>query len=54
MGGYTGKFFNELLQKEGVPTIFVKTENFTRENMQRNFIPLFKNQRGSNVSEKST
>lgn len=32
-GGYTGKFFNELLQKEGVPTISIETENFTRENM---------------------
>jgi len=31
-GGYTGKFFNKLIQDEGVPSIIIETENETREN----------------------
>ena len=32
-GGYTGKFFNKLMQQEGVPSIIIETENETRENI---------------------
>lgn len=32
-GGYTGKYFNHLLEKENVPSIIVETENETRENI---------------------
>jgi 6-phosphofructokinase 2 len=31
-GGYTGKFFNHLLEKEQVPSLIIETENETREN----------------------
>lgn len=31
-GGYTGKFFIQLLEKEQVPSIVVETEAYTREN----------------------
>lgn len=32
-GGYTGKFFNHLLEKENVSSIIIETENETRENI---------------------
>ena len=32
-GGYTGKYFIELLEKERVPSILVETKNETRENI---------------------
>jgi 6-phosphofructokinase 2 len=32
-GGYTGKFFNHLLQKENVPAVIIETSNETRENI---------------------
>jgi len=32
-GGYTGKFFNQLLQQEGVPSLIIETKNETRENI---------------------
>lgn len=32
-GGYTGKYFNHLLEKENVPCIIIETENETRENI---------------------
>jgi 6-phosphofructokinase 2 len=31
-GGYTGKFFNHLLEKENTPAIIIETANETREN----------------------
>lgn len=31
-GGYTGNFFNQLLQKEGVPSLIIESKNETREN----------------------
>jgi len=31
-GGYTGKFFNHLLEKEGIDSIIIETQNETREN----------------------
>jgi 6-phosphofructokinase 2 len=30
-GGYTGKFFNHLLEKEGVPAVIIESANETRE-----------------------
>lgn len=32
-GGYTGQFFNALLEKEKIPAIVIQTENETRENI---------------------
>ena len=32
-GGYTGKYFNALLQKENVPVIIIDSKNETRENI---------------------
>lgn len=32
-GGYTGKYFNALLEKENVPVVIVETQNETRENI---------------------
>jgi 6-phosphofructokinase 2 len=32
-GGYTGKFFNHLLEKENIPAIIIQTINETRENI---------------------
>jgi len=32
-GGYTGKFFNHLLEKEGVPAVIIESANETRENI---------------------
>lgn len=32
-GGYTGKFFNHLLEKENIPSIIIETTNETRENI---------------------
>jgi 6-phosphofructokinase 2 len=32
-GGYTGKFFTQLLKKEGIDTIEIETVNHTRENL---------------------
>jgi 6-phosphofructokinase 2 len=32
-GGYTGKFFNHLLEKENVPAVIIETNNETRENI---------------------
>lgn len=32
-GGYTGKFFNHLLDEEGVPSVIIETANETRENI---------------------
>ena len=32
-GGYTGKFFNHLLEKENIPSIIIETANETRENI---------------------
>jgi 6-phosphofructokinase 2 len=31
-GGYTGKYFNHLLEKEGIDSIIIETQNETREN----------------------
>lgn len=31
-GGYTGKFFNHLLEKEGIPSVVIEAQNETREN----------------------
>ncbi len=31
-GGYTGKFFNHLLEKENIPAVIIETANETREN----------------------
>ncbi|HEX5026160.1 MAG TPA: 1-phosphofructokinase family hexose kinase [Agriterribacter sp.] len=31
-GGYTGKFFNHLIEKENVPSVIIETTNETREN----------------------
>jgi 6-phosphofructokinase 2 len=32
-GGYTGKFFNHLIEKENVPAVIIETANETRENI---------------------
>ncbi len=32
-GGYTGKFFNHLLEKENIPSVIIETANETRENI---------------------
>jgi 6-phosphofructokinase 2 len=32
-GGYTGQFFNHLLEKEGVPTVVIEVEHSMRENV---------------------
>ncbi|MGB5007367.1 MAG: hexose kinase [Ferruginibacter sp.] len=32
-GGYTGKFFNHLMEKENVPSVIIETGNETRENI---------------------
>ena len=32
-GGYTGKFFNHLLEKENIPCVIIETGNETRENI---------------------
>jgi 6-phosphofructokinase 2 len=32
-GGYTGKFFNHLMEKENIPCIIIETNNETRENI---------------------
>lgn len=32
-GGYTGKFFNHLLEKEGIPSVIIECANETRENI---------------------
>jgi 6-phosphofructokinase 2 len=32
-GGYTGKFFNHLMEKENVPSLIIETGNETRENI---------------------
>ncbi|MBK9533448.1 MAG: hexose kinase [Chitinophagaceae bacterium] len=32
-GGYTGKFFNHLMEKDNVPSIIIETGNETRENI---------------------
>lgn len=32
-GGYTGKFFNHLLEKENIPAVIIETNNETRENI---------------------
>ena len=32
-GGYTGKFFNHLLEKENVPSVIIETSSETRENI---------------------
>ena len=32
-GGYTGKFFNHLLEKENIPAVIIETTNETRENI---------------------
>ena len=32
-GGYTGKYFNHLLEKENVPSVIIETTNETRENI---------------------
>ncbi|MGE5108729.1 MAG: 1-phosphofructokinase family hexose kinase [Sphingobacteriales bacterium] len=32
-GGYTGKFFNHLLEKENITSVIIETENETRENI---------------------
>ena len=33
VGGYTGKYFNALLEKEKVPAVIIETKNETRENI---------------------
>ncbi len=32
-GGYTGKYFNALLEKENIPVVIIETQNETRENV---------------------
>ncbi len=32
-GGYTGKFFNHLLEMEDIPSVIIETKNETRENI---------------------
>lgn len=32
-GGYTGKFFNHLMERENVPSLIIETANETRENI---------------------
>ncbi len=32
-GGYTGKFFNHLMEKEDIPSVIIETVNETRENI---------------------
>ncbi len=32
-GGYTGKYFNHLMEKEGVPSVIIESANETRENI---------------------
>jgi len=32
-GGYTGKFFNHLLEKENIPSVIIETNQETRENI---------------------
>ena len=32
-GGYTGKFFNHLLEKENIPSVIIESANETRENI---------------------
>ncbi|MBK6634612.1 MAG: hexose kinase [Chitinophagaceae bacterium] len=32
-GGYTGKFFNHLMEKDNVPSVIIETGNETRENI---------------------
>jgi 6-phosphofructokinase 2 len=32
-GGYTGKYFNALLEKENIPAVIIETQNETRENV---------------------
>jgi len=32
-GGYTGKYFNYLLEKENIPSVIIETTNETRENI---------------------
>ncbi len=32
-GGYTGKYFNRLMEREGVPSVIIETANETRENI---------------------
>jgi 6-phosphofructokinase 2 len=32
-GGYTGKYFNHLMEKENVPSVIIDTKNETRENI---------------------
>jgi len=32
-GGYTGKYFNHLLEKEGIPSVIIETSQETRENI---------------------
>ncbi len=32
-GGYTGKYFNHLLEKENIPSVIIETNNETRENI---------------------
>lgn len=32
-GGYTGKYFNHLLEKENIPAVIIETANETRENI---------------------
>jgi 6-phosphofructokinase 2 len=32
-GGYTGKFFNHLLEKENIPSVIIETNSETRENI---------------------
>lgn len=32
-GGYTGKYFNALMESENVPTVIIETKNETRENI---------------------
>ncbi|MFZ1369449.1 MAG: PfkB family carbohydrate kinase, partial [Ferruginibacter sp.] len=32
-GGYTGKFFNHLMENENVPSVIIETGNETRENI---------------------
>ena len=32
-GGYTGKYFNHLLEKESIPSVIIETANETRENI---------------------
>jgi 6-phosphofructokinase 2 len=32
-GGYTGKYFNHLLEKDNIPSVIIETNNETRENI---------------------